>query len=242
LTTIFLTAEWRRLVMLNFPIAPKALEEHVPRGTTLDLWEGTAYISVVAFEFLKTRVKGWPLPFHQRFEEINLRFYVRAPGPEGSRRGVVFIQEIVPKRAVALGARWFFQENYHACPMQSKGCIPHAGALGEIEYRWKHHGHWLSIAAAYGGRLEALQENSLQEFIAEHYWGYSRQRNGDTHAYQVEHPPWKVWSMAEPTLTGDIATFYGSQFADALRVGPTSAFVAEGSPVVVHAGERMANH
>ena len=45
----FLTAEWHRLLMLNFPIAPEALQKHVPKGTELDDWEGTTYVSLVAF-------------------------------------------------------------------------------------------------------------------------------------------------------------------------------------------------
>ena len=83
----FLTAQWRFLVMLNFPVDVHVLEAHVPRGTEIDSWNGTTYVSLVAFSFIDTRVKGLGIPLHRDFEEINLRFYVRSSCPE-RRRGV----------------------------------------------------------------------------------------------------------------------------------------------------------
>ncbi|HEX8246435.1 MAG TPA: DUF2071 domain-containing protein, partial [Longimicrobium sp.] len=91
----FLTAEWRTLVMLNWQVDPGILRPYVPRGTELDAWRGKTFVSAVGFLFLGTRVLGVPVPFHRDFEEVNLRFYVRRQGPEGWRRGVCFIREIV---------------------------------------------------------------------------------------------------------------------------------------------------
>ncbi len=76
----FLTAEWRHLAMLNYEIDPVILRPFVPSGTELDSWNGKTYVSIVGFLFLKTRVRGLAIPFHQNFEEINLRFYVRRLG------------------------------------------------------------------------------------------------------------------------------------------------------------------
>src|SRR5215475_14053900 len=91
----FLTAHWRSLLMLNFPIDPAVLEPLVPRGTDLDPWQGQHYVSVVGFLFLHTRVLGIPVPCHRNFEEVNLRFYVRRQTHEGWRRGVCFVKEVV---------------------------------------------------------------------------------------------------------------------------------------------------
>src|SRR6185295_273969 len=112
----FLTAEWRHLVMLNYEIDPAILRRFVPRGTELDAWNGKTFVSLVGFLFLNTRVMGLPIPFHENFEEINLRFYVRRKADEGWRRGVVFIKEIVPRAAIAWVARWLYNENYVALP------------------------------------------------------------------------------------------------------------------------------
>ena len=102
---VFLTAEWKHLAMLNYEVEPSLLARHVPNGTELDLWSGKALVSVVGFEFLKTRVFGIPIPLHRDFEEVNLRFYVRRRAEDGWRRGVVFIKEIVPRVAIAFVAR-----------------------------------------------------------------------------------------------------------------------------------------
>src|SRR3954468_20670393 len=117
---IFLAAEWRYLAMLNYQVDPAILHPHLPRGTELDIWNGRHYISLVGFRFLNTRVLGVPIPFHRNFEEVNLRFYVRRKGPEGWRRGVVFIAEIVPRFAIAAVARLFYNENYVALPTRHK--------------------------------------------------------------------------------------------------------------------------
>src|SRR5215467_7194109 len=115
---VFLTAEWRHLAMLNYEIEPQILQPYVPAGTELDTWSNKTFISVVGFMFLKTRVMGLPIPFHQNFEEVNLRFYVRYKAANEWRRGVVFIKEIVPRWAIATVARVVYNENYAAMPMR----------------------------------------------------------------------------------------------------------------------------
>ena len=66
----FLTARWTHLLMLNWEVA----------GTELDRFEGEAWLSVVGFLFLDTKLLGVPVPFHRDFEEVNLRFYVFVDG------------------------------------------------------------------------------------------------------------------------------------------------------------------
>ena len=224
--------------MLNYSIEPEALQKFRPRGTEIDVWEGTTFISLVGFSFLDTRVKGLAIPYHRNFEEINLRFYVRARGPDGWRRGVVFVREVVPRRAIALVARWLYNENYLACPTRSTVIDPLEGAVGSVEYSWKHDGEWLSIGARFSGEAGLPEINSQEEFITEHYWGYSTQRDGGTVEYQVEHPQWKVWRATETSIRGDVIGFYGCEFASALGSGPTSAFIADGSAVTVRKGKR----
>src|SRR4029078_6426833 len=114
---IFLTAEWRHLVMLNYAVEPALLAPLVPRGLELDQFAAITYVSVVGFLFLQTRGLGIPFPLQRNFEEVNLRFYVRQRAPEGWRRGGVFLREIVPRRAIATLARLLYGEPYLAFPM-----------------------------------------------------------------------------------------------------------------------------
>jgi uncharacterized protein YqjF (DUF2071 family) len=225
----FLTAAWRHLALANFRVDPELLQPLVPRGTELDAWEGATHASLVGFLFEDVRVLGVPVPLHQSFEEVNLRFYVRRRGPQGWRRAVVFVKEIVPRRAVAYVARALYGENYVALPMA------HACTAGFTEYSWTHAGrqHGLSLRA---GPFHTFAAGSEAEFLVEHYWGYSARRDGTTTEYRVEHPPWRVAEALEARLDWDPGELYGEPLGLALDRPPDSAFLAEGSEVVVYRG------
>jgi len=128
----FLTAEWKNLVMLNYVVDASLLERFVPAGTELDSFEGSTYLSLVGFQFSRSRLFGFPVPFHQAFEEVNLRFYVR----RSSKRGVVFIRELVPKYAVAAVARLTFNENYSCVPMSHRIEPRAESGVVEVKYAW----------------------------------------------------------------------------------------------------------
>src|SRR5881394_1666563 len=113
----FLTARWQDLIMANYEVEPSLLTDRVPNGTELDLQDGKCFVSLVGFMFTNTRVLGIPVPFHINFEEVNLRFYVHRETDSETRRGVVFIKEIVPRFAIAFVARTLYGEPYVACKM-----------------------------------------------------------------------------------------------------------------------------
>lgn len=236
---VFLTAEWKHLAMLNYDIEPAALAGFVPAGTELDVWNGRTLVSVVGFQFLRTRVRGVPIPFHQNFEEVNLRFYVRRKAEEGWRRGVVFIREIVPRAAIALVARRLYHEPYIALPMGHRISGP-PGAVTAAEYAWTFRKRRNHLALSLRGPARPLTDGSEAEFITEHYWGYNRQPDGSTLEYRVEHPRWRVYEVAEARLDCDVAGLYGERFRASLGGRPSSAFLAEGSAVRVYQGVRLA--
>ena len=97
----FLTAKWQDLVMANYEVAPEILRDLLPNGVSLDFHDGKCFVSLVAFMFLDVRVLKIPVPFHVNFEEVNLRFYVKRETPNETKRGVVFVKEIVPRFAIA---------------------------------------------------------------------------------------------------------------------------------------------
>ena len=230
---IFLTAQWRNLAMLNYEIAPEVLALYVPRGCELDAWNGKSFISIVGFQFLSTRVYGIPIPGHRNFPEVNLRFYVRRRAADEWRRGVVFVKELVPRRAIAWVARRLYGERYQALPMRQTVALPEAAVPGSVAYEWKRAGIWEGLTAQFAGNPQIPADDSEEAFIAEHYWGYCRLPNGETLEYQVEHPRWRVWNLAQAALNCDVTALYGPDFGPALSRPPTSAFVAEGSEVIV---------
>ena len=235
---VFLSAEWRDLAMLNYEVDPSLLNRHVPAGTTLDSFKGRTYLSLVGFRFCRTRLLGcFPVPFHANFDEVNLRFYVRRKDGGDDRRGVVFIAEVVPRRAIAITARVLYGENYTHLPMGHR--IETRELTKVVEYRWQVDSQWCNLSAQTTGLPAHPQEGSLEQFITEHYWGYSTRRGGGCLEYHVSHAPWQVWAATAARFEGDASSLYGREFGQLLQRRPDCAFVAEGSPVIVFRGNKV---
>ncbi len=237
----FLTAAWYDLVMLTWAVDQRLLTSLLPRGIELDLWRGDALASVVAFRFEQVRVRGIAIPFHTRFPEVNLRFYVKRTAPDGSvRRGVVFVQERVPRFAIAWVARTLYGEPYVATPMRDahvQGVPANDGTPQRtLLYEWKREGDWERVVALANGQPRPMRGGSVEEFIAEHYWGYTGRGPKSTREYQVEHPRWNITPLVECFLEADIATLYGPSWVAPLSQAPVSTFLADGSAVAVYPG------
>ena len=229
--------------MLNYEVPPELVRPLVPRGTELDQWAGAALASVVGFRFLDTRVLGIPIPGHRDFDEVNLRFYVRRRDADGGwRRAVVFVRELVPRRAIATVARWCYNEPYTAAPMRHEIAMAGAteGRPGHVRYAWRLDGRWHALELVTRGVPTIPEPASEAAFISEHYWGYSVQRDGGTKEYQVTHPPWRVWDATAARLDCDARAVYGAGFGECLAAAPRSAFLAEGSAISVSPGRRLA--
>jgi len=238
----FLTAAWRHLAMLNYEVPRHVLEPLVPAGTELDEFAGATLGTIVGFRFLETRVLGVPVPGHRDFDEVNLRFYVRRRTEDGAwRRAVVFVRELVPRRAIALVARWCYNEPYAAVPMRHELALERAvdGAPGGAAYLWRVAGRWHRLEVRTVGRPALPQPGSEADFVTEHYWGCTRQRDAGSKEYQVAHAPWRAWETAGAALDCDVRSVYGAAFAECLAGPPRSAFLAEGSAVTVHRGRHL---
>ena len=231
--SVFLTADWRDLALVNYECDPEVLSPYVPAGTEIDLWEGRCYVSVVGLRFLKTKLLGVPIPFHRDFPEVNLRFYVRREVEGEIRCGVVFIKEIVPRHAVTWVARTFYNENYVTLPMREEL------TADSYRYEWRSKGTWYRLSVETHGDWNVPDLDSEASFVAEHYWGYAAQRDESTLEYEVEHPRWRMAKADEVEYECDVAGLYGEEFVEALSREPVSAFMAEGSEVVVRRGVRL---
>ena len=168
----FLTAEWNDLALINYEINPEILENYVPKGTELDLWNGKCYISLIGFMFENVRVLEIKIPFHVNFEEVNLRFYVKRYEDGIWKRGVVFIKEIVPKHAISIVANTLYKEHYQTLKMR------HSRTESETSkfflYKWKKDNKWNSISMKTNKNPIPIELNSEAEFITEHYFGYTK--------------------------------------------------------------------
>lgn len=232
----FLTAEWKKLAMANYAVDPSLVSEYLPAGTEVDLWNDTCYVSLVGFMFCNTRLMGIKVPFHVNFEEVNLRFYVKRRHEGEWRRGVVFIKEIVPRPALALVANTLYNERYETMPMQHTWAVSGHGQT--VEYRWKK-GAWHSLKLVADSSPVPMQPGSEEEFIAEHYWGYTQVSKSRTSEYQVEHPKWQVYPVQKCEVEVDFGKVYGDEFSILNQQQPQSVLLAEGSAIAVKKGQSL---
>lgn len=231
----FLTAKWLDLVMANYAVEPNLLRELAPAGTKLDFFDDKCYASLVAFKFFDTRVLNLKIPFHVNFLEVNLRFYVRREAENETRRGVVFVKEIVPRFAIAFLARAFYGEPYETWRMRLDEI-----ADEKLSYSWAKGGKTNRIGAEKGENLGVPAKNSHGEFIIEHYWGYTRRGANRTDEYKVEHPKWNLFEAKNAEIDVDFGFTYGEKFAFLTKEKPQSILLAEGSKIAVYKGAKLA--
>jgi uncharacterized protein YqjF (DUF2071 family) len=229
----FLTAQWHNLIVVTYAVDPTQLIDRVPAGTTLDSWRGTTFVSLVGFQFQNTRVLGAPIPFHQDFEEVNLRFYVRRVVDDEVRPGVVFLRELVPRPLVGGMARLLYREPYVVVQMSS---TVDRGPPPRVAYEWNLDTRKCAIAGTGEGEGTTAAPGSLEEFVTHRLWGYNGGPGKDTLEYHVQHPPWRLWRAPNTTVDYDAAFLCDVELARQLTAptAPISALIADGSAVTVH--------
>ena len=221
----FLTAEWLNVAAITFAADEEQLRPYLPRGATIDTLEGSPRVSLVAFEFRRTRVRGLAIPRHIAFPEINLRFYVR----HGGERGVVFIRELVPRRAIVAVARLLYNEPYQHAPMRC-GEQP-AGDGGVLV--WHRFGRGSSLTMTGAAAAVVPEEGSAPHWLTDHSLGVGRRRDGTTLLYNVAHPTWALREVGDVTLDVDFGALYGAEWAWLRDATPSHLSLAVGSPISV---------
>jgi uncharacterized protein YqjF (DUF2071 family) len=250
----FLTAEWRKLIMAQYAVDPAILKPYLPGGLELDTYNKECFVSLVGFLFDRVRLKGLPIPFHTTFEEVNLRFYVKRPMPDGTlRRGVVFISEIVPKPAITWTARALYGEAYRTAATRhlwrTSPSPQAAQAELDISYAWqlprpRRSNKWQHLSVQADATPTAIAPGSMEEFITEHYWGYTLHtglipRRGATGEYGVAHPRWQVYPIRSTQVAADFGALYGRAFANLTEREPDHVLLAEGSRIAIRSGSHF---
>ena len=229
---VFLKAKWENIIMVNYEIEPELLLPFLPKGVSLDLFDGKAYISLVGFMFKNTKLFNVPIPFFGSFEEINLRFYVTRKEGVVFKRGVVFINETIPYQLVAWMANKLYKEHYSVVP--TKHQILNNDKINQIKFEWLLQNKWNSIAVDFDSKTETMKTNSLEKFIYEHYYGYTKINNLQTEEYQLKHPSWNIHKVIDYKIDCDFEAMYGKSFSILNQMKPNSVFIAEGSDVSIY--------
>lgn len=222
----FLTANWENLILVNYEIAPDILQPYTPNETQIDLFKNKCYVSLVGFMFKNTKVLGVKLPFHINFEEVNLRFYVK----HKEKRGVVFIKEIVPKPLITCVANTIYKEHYETAKMQHKSQVNKV--IKHTEYSWTKKNSLQSLGVNSNLKPIKIEPNSIEYFITEHYFGYTK-HNNKTFEYEVKHPTWLHYPIIDYNINIDFEMNYGQGFKFLNNSLPSSVILAQGSKISV---------
>ena len=226
---IFLKANWDNIIMANYEIDPEILIPFLPKGVELDLYNGKCYISLVGFMFKNTKLFNIPIPFFGNFEEINLRFYVKRKEGTVLKRGVVFINETIPYPIVALIANKLYNEHYTVVPTKHE--IIYEKSSKQVKFEWLLNQKWNSIAITTSNTSEKMAQNSLERFIYEHYYGYTKIDENKTEEYKLQHPSWKTSEVLDYKIECDFESMYGKSFSVLNQTEPETVFIADGSAV-----------
>jgi uncharacterized protein len=229
---IFLSARWENLIMANYEVPSDILLPYLPHGLELDFYESKSYVSLVGFMFKQTSIFQVPIPFLGTFEEINLRFYVKRKEGNTVKRGVVFINETVPYKPVAWLVNKLYNEHYIAIPTKNE--IKIAGDTKTLHYSWKRNNKWNSMEAKALNAKTDISINSMEEFIFEHYYGYTKLDTQKSQEYRVNQPRWQTNTVKECRIECDFSAMYGNDFSFLSNHKPTTVILAEGSPVTVN--------
>lgn len=227
----FLKARWENLIMANYTIDTEALLPFLPAGVEIDLYDGKAYVSLVGFIFKRSRIFHVPIPLMGTFEEVNLRFYVKRKVGDTYRRGVVFINETVPYRPVAWLANKLYKEHYITIPTKHDLVLDQSSK--SIQYEWKVGESWNHIKVKATRNSREMERGSLEEFIFEHYYGYTKISESVSQEYKINHPRWLVNDVNENSVNCDFSQMYGPPFSDLNNKNPVSVITAEGSNISV---------
>lgn len=229
----FLTANWTNLINITYAVDPAMLMPYLPKGVKLDVLDGKAFVSLVPFDFTDTRSLGIKFPFHVNFPEINFRFYVNFQG----KRGVVFISEFVSKRIIAAIARNFYYEQYKFTELKS------IVAKNEKEIKVKHilkkGSKIFEVEAAAEDNLYFPDKNSKEFFFEERFYGYSKNSEGETMEFRVEHTPWRLFSLKSYNINFDYGFLLGKEWSFLNDAAPESVMLINGSSVKMYPHQKI---
>jgi hypothetical protein len=232
----FLTARWEDVVLVTYRIGADLLAASLPAGLEADRRPGdpagTAYVSLVAFRFLDTRVKGLAVPMHRDFPEVNLRAYVRTTS-DPRRRGVSFISELVPKPAITMVANLVYHEHYRTVPMDCD--VREVGGRRRMTVNIELGDRMHSIACTGDAPAQPTAAGGVEDFFKEHEWGFGRDADGELVTYRVAHPVWKAYRCTLEDLELDVSfhELYGEPWSVLDGAEPVHVLFAEGSAITV---------
>lgn len=220
------TARFDDVTLVTWAVPPEVVAPALPRGVTVDAWEGQARLSLVALDVRGLRVFGVPAPWPRMrsFAEVNLRVYAR----DGARQGVVFVRELVESPLMAFAARAMFGEPMDSAAIDSR-VVERDGAR-VVERRLLKDGARARVLVEVDAAARP-PERADDPFLTERAWGFGQDRAGRRVETRMEHPPWEVHPVRRAEVHVDWVGLYGPAWAFLGDAAPCSVVHARGSTI-----------
>ncbi|HZC34895.1 MAG TPA: DUF2071 domain-containing protein, partial [Chthoniobacterales bacterium] len=176
---------WINLLFLHWRWDATKILKRLPKGLTVDTFDGSAWIDVVPFFMAGVRPCGFPpIPAVSDFLELNLCTYVK---DEFGRPGIWFFSLDANQPLAVWVARVLFALPYRHATMRARR------ANGWIDYVSARTGHASELEYRYrgtGATKEAVL-GSLEFFLVERYRLYVCRR-GRLLSGRVHHVPYQL--------------------------------------------------
>lgn len=182
---------WDRLLFLHWRVAPDVIQSRLPRGLTVDTFNGDAWLGVVPFFMRGIRIRGLPsIPTATNFLELNLRTYVH---DDSGTPGVWFFSLDANSRLTVQGARAWFRLPYSFARMTATI----DSAADAVDYQWHRRGSPPETASQFSYRpaerpVRTATAESLEFFLVERYLLFARGRGDRLYRGRVWHPPYPI--------------------------------------------------
>lgn len=225
----FLTTEWRNLALANYEVDPSILKPYLPAGTELDINGGKCFVTLIGFVFANLRIAGLKIPAFQKFEEVNVRFYVKHTSGNEERPGVVFLREMANRHLLTLFANSVFFENYRTVSM--KHDIITGSEFLHTAYSWKMDQLWQTFSVESGKEPKPVDEGSEEDYIIHRYFAYSAIDDNRTIEHRISHPRWNIYPVKNVDVKADFGWIINDDFRFLNQQQPYSVLLADGSPV-----------
>ncbi len=195
---------WRHLLFENWPIEPAIMEAHLPAGLEPDVYDGSAWLSIVPFTNVAVRPKGLPERLGVPLPELNLRTYVTRDGVPS----VYFFSLDAQGLSSVIGARLFHHLPYYYARIsldwddgrvrfRSRRCHPGARPV-------HYEGTYWPI-----GEPFSAPEDPFARYLVERYRFYTEAQDGSIRYTDVDHDPWTLYPAGADIETNTLLTAHG---------------------------------
>jgi uncharacterized protein YqjF (DUF2071 family) len=204
---------WHDLLFAHWPIPVEVMRPLVPPQLALDTFDGMAWVGVVPFGMQAVTPRlVTPLPWLSAFPELNVRTYVRAPGPvtddpAQDKPGVYFFSlDAANSVAVQVARQWFKLPYYHAAmrllettqPDPAQPAAEHAPTIDYTSRRTHRGATPAEFQGSYAptGAVYAARPKTLEHWLTERYALYTMDKNGRSLRGEIHHLPWPLQPAA----------------------------------------------